>query len=80
MSKWLKLANLAQKNCTLYTEFFVYYLLSNDNLLKYIFNLTATVDRDYVTEEERLPVLHLSVDFIFFSSGIMYSIVKLWNH
>ena len=35
---------------------------------------------DSVTVVKSLPALHYSVDYIFLSFGIMYSIVELWYY
>ena len=48
-----------------------------DTLLRTLFDLTTTGDRDCVAAVERLPVLHYSVDFIFLSFGIMGFILEL---
>ena len=42
-----------------------------------MFDFTTASDRGCVEAIERLPVLHVSVDFIFLSFGIMDSIVEL---
>ena len=44
---------------------------------KNIFDCTTAGDWDSVAAVERLPALHLSVDFIFLSFGIMGFIVEL---
>ena len=50
-------------------------LLPKDTLLR-TFDFTTAGDWDCVVAVERLPALHLSVDFIFLSFGIW---VSLWN-
>ena len=35
---------------------------------------------DCVAAVERLPALHYSIDFIFFSFGIKGFILELWNY
>ena len=45
--------------------------------LKNIFDFTTAGDWDCVAAVERLPALYYSVDFIFFSFGVMSIIAKL---
>ena len=54
----------------------VHSLLPKDNIFKNIFDFTTAGDWDYVAAVERLPALHVSVDFIFLSFGIMGFIVN----
>ena len=42
-----------------------------------IFDFSTAGDLHCVVTEERLPVLHYSVDLIFLSFGIMHSIMEL---
>ena len=58
----------------------VHSLLPKDNLFKNTFDFTTAGDWDFVAEEERLPTLHYSVDFIFLSFKIMGFIVELKNY
>ena len=72
-----KLASLAQKICTLWFQFFDAVFASKGLPFKNIFDFTTAGDWDCVAAVERLPALHYSVDFIFFSFGIMGFIVEL---
>ena len=74
--KWQKLASLAQKICTLLFQFFGSFLASKGYPFKNIFDFTTAGDWDCVAAVARIPALHYSVDFIFFSFG---SWVSLWN-
>ena len=75
--KWQKLASLAQEVCTLWFQFFGAVFASKGYPFKNIFDFTTAVDCDCVAADERLPVLHFCVDFIFLSFGIMGFIVEL---
>ena len=53
---------------------------SKEYPFKNIIDFTTTGDWDCVAAVERLPALHYSVDFIFFSFGIMGFIVEHLNY
>ena len=55
-------------------------LASKGYPFKNIFDFTTAGDWDFVAAKDRLPALHYSVDFNFFSFGIMGFIVELWNY
>ena len=78
--KWQKLASLAQEICTLWFQFFGAVFASKGYPFKNKFDFTTTGNWDCVAALERLPALHYSVDFIFFSFWIMGFIVELWNY
>ena len=65
--KWLKLASVAQKICTLWFLFFNAFFASKGYPFKNIFDFTTAGDWECVAAVERLPALHYSVDFILFS-------------
>ena len=69
--KWQKLASLAQKICTLYSQFYGAFFASKGYPFKNIFDFTTAGDWDCVAAIERLPALHYILDFIFLSLGIM---------
>ena len=75
--KWQKLASLAQEICTLEYQFFGAVFVSKGYTFKNIFEFTTACDWECVAAVEYLPALHLSVDFIFLSFGIMDFIVEL---
>ena len=75
--KWQKLASLAQEICTLWFQFFGAVFGSKGCPFKNIFDFTTASDWDCVAAVDRLRALHYSVDFIFFSFGIMGFIVEL---
>ena len=75
--KWLKLASLAQKICTLLFQFFGAFFASKRYPFKNIFDFTTAGDWDCVAAVGRLPALCYSVDFIFLSFRIMGFIVEL---
>ena len=79
-SKWLKLASLAKKECTLWFQFFDGFFASKGYPFKNIFDFTTAGDWDSAAAVECLPALHYSVDFIFLSSGIMDFSVELRNY
>ena len=75
--KWLKVASLAKKICTLWFQFFDAFFAFKEYHFKNIFDFTTAGDWDCVAAVERLPALHYNVDIIFLSFGIMGLIVEL---
>ena len=72
--KWQKLASMAQKICTLWFQFFDALFAPKGFHFKNIFYFTTAGDWDCVAAEERLPVLHYSVDFISWPLGSWVSL------